>query len=386
MMEPERICRKCDTLSPQGAGFCNMCHAPFPPPITGAGPESSSASAMNNADPLGNPGVSAFSGGGGTSGEASKTSSMRAAPMLFFKDAEQQNVRLSIILFVSMFALFALLGIGIGEFFGDALAGVGLAAILYVILAGTAFFNGSKIVLSFHEAAKADPVKHQQLLNIVEEMSIASGLLPPKVYVMPVDGMNAFAAGRNPKDAVVAVTQGLLDNLNREELQGVIAHEMAHIKSRDTMFNIHIAVLVGAIFLISNAFLRGSALRGGRRMRSSGGSGKAQLIIMVLALLLAVLAPLAAKILQMSISRQREYLADAAAAGFTRNPLGLASALSKISGGNVEVPGENKGTQHMFIINPLSKLNETKSDLMATHPPTPLRIKRLQAMAGLAQG
>jgi len=208
----------------------------------------------------------------------------------------------------------------------------------------------------------------------------------PAAFVMPSKGMNAFAAGRNPKEAVVAVTQGLLDNLNREELQGVIAHEIAHIKNRDTMYYIHVAILVGAIAMMSDTFLRGAA-RGGRRIRVSGGSGggRAAIIILALGLLLAILAPLAAKILQMSISRQREYLADAGAAEFTRNPLGLASALSKITFGSAYVPGENRGTQHLFIVNPLSNFKENSSELLSTHPPTKLRIQRLHAMAGLEE-
>jgi heat shock protein HtpX len=218
-------------------------------------------------------------------------------------------------------------------------------------------------------------------------MSIASGLLAPSVYVMPSAGLNAFAAGRNPRESAVAVTQGLLDKLNREELQGVIAHELAHIKSRDAMYNIHAAILVGAIVMLSDVFLRGTLLKGRGRSGSSRSGGKAGLAFMAFGILLAVLAPLVAKALQMSISRQREYHADAAAAEFTRNPLGLASALEKIAGGGAHVPGENRGTQHMFIVNPLTKPGENAltSNLMSTHPATHLRIKRLRAMAGLAE-
>ena len=160
--------------------------------------------------------------------------------------------------------------------------------------------------------------------------------------------MNAFAAGRRPAESLVAVTTGLLERLTREELQGVIGHEMAHIKSRDTLYNICAAVLVGAIALLSDMFLRGIPFRG--RDRSGGtGRGRGNVAFLALGLLLALLAPIAAKILQMSISRQREYHADAVSAQFTRNPLGLASALEKISRSGARVPGENRGTQHLFI-------------------------------------
>jgi heat shock protein HtpX len=261
-----------------------------------------------------------------------------------------------------------------------------LAFVLYAILGATAYFNGSSVVLSVHGAREADPGTHRQLRNVVEEMAIAAGVPPPKVYVISAAGMNAFAAGRRPEDASVAVTTGLLERLNREELQGVVAHELAHVKSRDTLYNVCAAVLVGAVALLSDLFLRGTLW--GRRSGSSsdrgGGGGRGNAAFFVLALLLAILAPLAARLLQMSISRQREYHADAAAAGFTRNPLGLASALAKIAAEGAHVPGENRGTQHLFIVNPLREFGPDASALMSTHPPTSLRIQRLKAMAGFA--
>jgi heat shock protein HtpX len=306
--------------------------------------------------------------------------------MLLFSDAVRHNVRLSALLFSLLLALFLLLGGVIGKAYGDLGRGLGLAAVLYAILAGTAYFSGSDIVLSLHDAKEADAGRHRQLLNVVEEMRIAAGLPAPRVYVMPSAGMNAFAAGRNPKEAAVAVTQGLLDRLNREELQGVVAHELAHIKGRDTLFYICAAVLVGAIALLADMFLRGTWFGYGSRARTSGGSrGRGNAAYVVLGIALALLAPLAAKILQMSISRQREYHADAAAAGFTRNPLGLASALEKIGAGGGRIPGENRGTQHLFIVNPLKEFGPDASALMSTHPPTELRIRRLRAMAGFAE-
>jgi len=312
---------------------------------------------------------------------------MRPVPMLLFPDAQRHNVRMSAVLFASLLAVFFLLGSFIGGSYGDVRMGIGLAAVLCAVLGVTAYFSGSDIVLSIHDAAEADPERDRQLLNVVEEMRIAAGVPMPKVRVMPSDGMNAFATGRRPEEATIAVTRGLLDRLGRDELQGVIAHELAHIKSRDTLYNVCAAVLVGSIALLADMFLRGTfyGFRGRPRGGSGGNGGRGNAAYLVLGLLLALLAPLAAKILQMSISRQREYHADAAAAGFTRNPLGLASALAKISEGGAQVPGRNRGTQHLFIVNPLSNFGPDASALMSTHPPTEMRIRRLNAMAGFGR-
>jgi heat shock protein HtpX len=308
---------------------------------------------------------------------------MRHVPMLPFNEAAKNNVRMSYLLFLLLFALFFGLGGAIGKFNGSVELGVALALILYAILASTAYFSGSSIVLSIHDAHEADPVRHRQLLNVVEEMKIASGLPMPRVYVMETQGMNAFATGRHSGEALVAVTTGLVERLTREELQGVIAHEMAHIKSRDTLYNICVAVLVGAIALLSDMFLRDTFLfRGRGRARGLGGS-RGNPVFLLMGILLAVLAPIAAKLLQMSISRQREYHADAAGAEFTRNPLGLASALEKISMMGAGVPGENRGTQHLFIVNPLRTFTAIDSAFFSTHPPTESRIQRLKAMAGV---
>lgn len=304
---------------------------------------------------------------------------MPAPPMLSFYEAAAKNLRMSRLLFVLLFLVFFALGTAIGNAYGSAGYGVALALILYAILAATAWFNGSSVVLSIHGAREADPAEHRRLLNVVEEMRIASGLPMPRVYLMESGGMNAFAAGRSPREASVAVTTGLVDGLNREELQGVIAHEMAHIKSRDTLYYICAAVLVGSIALLADMFLRGSVF-GGRRHAGRGGRGSVAFVF--LGLLFALLAPLSAKLLQMSISRQREYHADAEAAGFTRNPEGLASALEKIARAGSDVSGKNRGTQHLFIVNPLQRFTESSTALFSTHPPTALRIQRLRAMAG----
>jgi heat shock protein HtpX len=300
--------------------------------------------------------------------------------MIPFNEAAASNVRMSRLLFFLLFAAFFGLGGVIGKAYGSVELGLSLALILYAILASAAWFSGGSIVLSIHDAREADPAEHRQLLNVVEEMKIAAGLPMPKVYVMQSQGMNAFAAGRKPDEASIAVTTGLLSGLNREELQGVIAHEMAHVKSRDTLYNICAAILVGAVALLADMFLRDAFFFRGRGRSGSGGRGNAAFIL--LGIVFALLAPLASRLLQMSISRQREYHADAVGAEITRNPLGLASALEKISLGGAGVPGENRGTQHLFIVNPLRAFSAGSSALMSTHPPTELRIKRLRAMAG----
>lgn len=297
--------------------------------------------------------------------------------MLSFYEAAAQNVRRSRVLFLLLFGVFLGLGWVIGTVLGNTGHGVALAVLLYSILACAAYFGGSSIVLRIHGARDADPSKDARLLNVVDEMRIASGMPMPRVVLLESGGMNAFAAGRGPREAVVAATTGLVAGLTREELQGVIAHEMGHIKSRDTLYNVCAAVLVGSIALLADMFLRGAVFRGRR-----GPGTRGNIAVLLFGALFALLAPLAARLLRMSISRQREYHADALAAEFTRNPLGLASALEKIAGSGARVPGENRGTQHMFIVNPLLDFTEGSTALMSTHPPTRLRIQRLRAMAG----
>ncbi len=365
-------CPKCGGVNRPGADICYLCREPL-----GGRP---GFDPIDRSDPPS--GTVAFAGGASPPAEARPP--LRPIPMLLFTEAARHNVRMSVLLFLLLFAVFFLLGTAIGGAYGDPRTGLGLSLLLYGILGTTAYFSGSSIVLSIHGAREAVSEEYRQLRNVVEEMAIAAGVPPPKAYVIPTAGMNAFAAGRRPEEACLAVTTGLLERLDREELQGVIAHELAHIKSRDTLYNVCAAVLVGAVALLSDMFLRGTAWGGRRRSSEGRGGGRGNAAFFVLALLLAILAPLAAKILQMSISRQREYHADAAAAGFTRNPLGLASALEKITAGGPQVPSENRGTQHLFIVNPMRVFGPESSALMSTHPPTEDRIQRLRAMAGVS--
>jgi len=222
------------------------------------------------------------------------------------------------------------------------------------------------------------------LHNVVTEMSLASGLLMPKIYFIPDPAPNAFATGRYPEDAVLGVTEGLLDTMNREELQAVVAHEMGHIKSNDILTMTVVTVLVGTVVLLSDWALR--AWRFGGITRKGGGKTKSlHPLILLVIILLVMVAPLFSRIIAMTVSRQREYQADASAAEFTRNPLALASALEKIAQSTSPLRSAHRGTAHLFISDPLQrKLNDQEglfADVFSTHPPIQNRIDRLKRMA-----
>jgi heat shock protein HtpX len=218
-----------------------------------------------------------------------------------------------------------------------------------------------------------------QLFNVVEELSIAAGLPMPAVYVIDDTAPNAFATGRDPEHSSVAITTGLMQKLNRDELQGVMAHELSHVGNRDILFATMVGILVGSIALLSDFFLRSLWLGGGRRRKKSGG-GQADAIIMVIGLVFAILAPVFAKLLQLAVSRQREYLADATAAKITRYPEGLASALEKIAGDKEVLEVANRATQHLYIVNPIKPFEKRAKGLLSTHPPIEERVARLRAM------
>ena len=303
------------------------------------------------------------------------------------------NKRNSIVLMVLMAAVLAGLGVFIGlAFFGPngGFLGLIIASAIWLILTMVSFSSGDQILLA---ASKAVPITHDvhpQLFNVVEEMKIASGLPMPKIYIINDPAPNAFATGRKPETASVAVTAGLLGRLNRDELQGVIAHEMSHILHRDILFVTLAGIMLGSIVLLSQVFLRGmfySSMTGGSRRRySSGGQGggQAQIIMLVIAIAAAILAPIMAYLLYFALSRRREYLADAGAARLTRYPEGLASALEKIANDrSPQLASANKVTAPMYIVNPFKKKKQRKlSDLSSTHPPISERIKILRNMTG----
>jgi len=301
------------------------------------------------------------------------------------------NKRNSIVLLVTMAACLMVLGFIIGlSFFGPdgGFFGLIIATAIWLILTAISFSSGDQILLA---ASKAKPVTHDvhpQLFNIVEEMKIAAALpAMPKIYIINDPAPNAFATGRNPKSASVAVTAGLLGRLNRDELQGVIAHEISHILHRDILFVTLAGIMLGSIVLLSQVFLRGmfySSMTSSRRRYSSGsgGGGQAQMIMLVIAILAAILAPIMAYLLYFALSRRREYLADAGAARLTRYPQGLANALEKIANDkSPQLAAANKVTAPMYIINPFKKKKQMKlSDLTSTHPPISERIKVLRNM------
>jgi len=300
------------------------------------------------------------------------------------------NKRNSIVLMVLMAVVLLLLGYIIGlAFFGPkgGFFGLIIATVIWLVLTLISFSSGDQIFLAASKAKLVTHDVHPQLFNVVEEMKIAAALpAMPKVYIINDPAPNAFATGRSPKTASVAVTAGLLARLNRDELQGVIAHEISHILHRDILFVTLAGIMLGSIVLLSQVFLRGmfySSMGSGRRYSSGGkGGGQAQLIMLAVAILVAILAPIMAYLLYFALSRRREYLADAGGARLTRYPEGLASALEKIANDpSPQLASANKVTAPMYIANPFKKKKQRKlSDLTSTHPPISERVKILRNM------
>lgn len=243
----------------------------------------------------------------------------------------------------------------------------------------TSYWFSDSIVISMTGAVPADPGVHRELINIVENLAITAGLPMPKVYVVNDSAPNAFATGRNPEHSAVAVTTGLLQLLDRNELEGVMAHELSHVGNRDILVSTVAVVLAGFVAIISDMLMRG-LMFGGNRDNDS----KAGVIFLVLGIIGIILAPIAAQMIQMAISRKREYLADASGALLTRYPEGLASALEKISGANQPMMRANNATAHLFIADPFGdekrSLGQKISSLFQTHPPAADRIKILRDM------
>jgi heat shock protein HtpX len=251
------------------------------------------------------------------------------------------------------------------------------------IMALVARYGGPKIVLTVAGAREATAAEYQMLNNVVEEMAIAAGVPVPKIYVIDDPSPNAFATGTSPENGIVAITTGLMHKLDRDELQGVMAHEIAHIRNYDVRFMTTIALVAGLIPLLADVFLRMQWYGGGRRRSNSNDNTGA--ILMVIGLVLAILAPIFAKLLEMAVSRQREYMADASAAEMTRYPEGLARALQKLQADPVELHTANRATSHMYIINPLRHSHQWMAAAFSTHPPIDERVKRLVGTMGVRQ-
>jgi heat shock protein HtpX len=294
-------------------------------------------------------------------------------------NAISSNKRNSFFITVAITAFLIVLGYLLGTYWGSSYAGVFIAVMLALIMSLGAYYSGDKMVLAVSRAKRIEKQDAPQLFNVVEELSIAAGLPMPAVYVIDDTAPNAFATGRDPKHASVAVTTGLLQKLNRDELQGVMAHELSHVGNRDILYATMVGILVGSIAMMSDFFLRSFFWGGGRRRRGSSG-GAAGAVLVLIAIVLAILAPICAKLLQLAVSRQREYLADASAAKLTRYPEGLASALEKISGDKEVLEVANRATQHLYIVNPIKPFEKRAANLFSTHPPIQDRIARLRAM------
>jgi heat shock protein HtpX len=283
----------------------------------------------------------------------------------------------------------ALLMLGAGYAVGELAAsgagpfGLALALIIWVVMTLAGYFSGDRILLAASSARKIKKEDHPVLWNVVEEMCIASGLSKmPDVYIIDEDAPNAFATGRDPERSAVAVTAGLLERLDRDELQGVVAHELGHVKNRDILYMTMAGILMGTVVMLADVGVRMLWFGGGRRRTSSGKDGGAQAIVMLVALVLVILAPFLAQLMYFALSRRREYLADASSALYTRYPEGLARALEKIAGNTKKLKAANRATAPMYIVNPLKLTKKGLSDLSSTHPPTSERVRILRSLGG----
>lgn len=290
-----------------------------------------------------------------------------------------ENKKKSWALVILVTAILLVLGFLLGEYWGNGYVGMVFAVVVAAAASLSAYYSGDKMVLAMSGAKRVVKSDYQQLFNVVEELSIAGGLPMPAICVIEDSAPNAFATGRDPDHASVAITTGLLEKLGRDELQGVMAHELSHIGNRDILFATMVGIMIGSIALLSNFFLRSFFWTGGRRRRRSGGGG-AGAIVFVLAIVLAILAPIFARLVQLAVSRQREYLADASAAKLTRYPAGLASALDKIARDKEVLEAANGATQHLYIVNPIKPFEKRAKSIFSTHPPIEDRIARLRSM------
>lgn len=256
------------------------------------------------------------------------------------------------------------------------------------------YFQGDQFVLGISGAKPIVKSDDPQLFNVVEEMAIAAGIPMPAVYLIDDAAPNAFATGRDPEHATVAITTGLRTKLNRDELQGVIAHEMAHVRNYDIRLMLLLAVLIGTIVMMSDFFMQVLRVTPAQPQRNRdddnpGSNNQGQqnanpflAVVFVLAIVLAVLAPILARLIQFAVSRQREYLADASAVEFTRDPRGLIGALKLLESDPTPMRHANRGTAHLYIVNPIKKFSEMASTVFSSHPPTPMRIERLSGLIG----
>ena len=308
-----------------------------------------------------------------------------------FYSEKAANRRNSAFLVVLVLLLLGVLGGAIGYALTGSQVGMVGAILVAVVIGGLSsigsYFVGDKLVLAASSAKPVSEEEAPQLYNVIRELTIAAGIPMPAVYVIQEDAMNAFATGRDPNHSSIAITTGLLNVMNREELQGVLGHELSHVRNFDIRFSLLVGVLVGGMALLSSFFLRYTFWFGGGRRSNNdnnGGGGGLQIIVFVIAIILAILAPIFTRLVQLAVSRQREYLADASSVELTRNPHGLESALAKLAGDRTVMKEANPATQHLYFHNPLMKLNANPSALFSTHPPLVDRINRLRQLTGEA--
>jgi heat shock protein HtpX len=309
-----------------------------------------------------------------------------------FYSEESANRRNSLLLAFIVIAFLAVFGFVIGFSIGygsgqEVAFGIGALAIavgIGTVSALFSYYGGDKLVLSSSHAQAVTQEQAPQLYNVINEMAVAAGVPMPKVYIIDDPSPNAFATGRDPQHSSVAVTSGLLQKMNREELQGVLGHELSHVRNYDIRFTLFVGVMVGSIALLAGFFLRYTFWFGGGRRNNndnnSGGGGLA-IVLLLVGLVMAALSYFFGALVQMAVSRQREYLADASSVELTRNPHGLESALAKLASDNEPLHSVNGATQHLYIVNPLKKLGGG-SALFSTHPPIVDRINRLRQLTG----
>ena len=304
-----------------------------------------------------------------------------------YHDLIARNRRNSALLVVGFIAFVAVLVGVLSSALAGGDPGVAVGAGVIALLAAVAmalysYYSGASAILRMSGARLVDHPDDPELYNVVEEMAIAAGIPTPPVYMIEDTALNAFATGRDPEHASVAITRGLRDTLSRDELQAVIAHEISHVRNYDIRLAMLLATLVGVVVLFSDFFRRSLFWGGaGRRSRGRGGGGPAAVLIMVVALLLAIVAPLIAKIIQLAASRQREYLADAGAVALTRNPTGMVSALRKLGDDKEVLEVANRATAHLYIVQPIKKWEARAKGLFSTHPPLRDRIRRIDELA-----
>lgn len=288
------------------------------------------------------------------------------------------NKRDSVILATIFITIIIALGYCYDRVWGNGTyAGVGFAVIFSLFSTAISYFQGDKIALFTSGATPLEHDNNEYVYHLVENLCITAGLPTPKIYLLNDNSINAFATGRKPELASIAITRGAIEKLSTQELEGVIAHELSHVKNYDIRFMTLVAVMVGAISILSNIFLRSRLFFGGRRddNREGGNIGG---ILLIAGIVLAILSPLIAELIKLAISRRREYLADASGALLTRYPDGLASALEKIASENRPLKTASTATAHMFIANPFA--GKKISNLFSTHPPVEDRVKRLREM------